>query len=84
MKDLDPEWFSEPITGRHIFNLALESARLSIVGFEGSYCIIRSTHPSLSLNQRNQEDLKELVRRFIAAGVELGEQLRHHSDFKLI
>ena len=84
MKDLDAEWFSKPITGRHIFNLALESVDLDIVKFEASYCIIRSTHPTLSLNDRDQEDLKEIVRRFIAAGVELGEQLRTHSDFKII
>ncbi len=84
MKDLDPGWFSTPLTGKGLFNIALKTAHLRLLRFEGSYCVIRSIHEQLPLEERDKADLCHLIQQFVDAGIELGNLLREHNDFKLV
>jgi hypothetical protein len=83
MNDLDPEWFSRPIRGHHIFNMILRYAKLQLQAYEGSCCIITSIDEDHSLRERDQEGLRRLIRLFMDAAMELGEDLKVYNDFKL-
>jgi hypothetical protein len=84
MKDLHPDWFTIPLRGKDVMNIALEPVRLRLVRFEGSYAIIRSIDEALTLADRDHEQLTEITERYFKAAIELGEELKSHRDFKLI
>ena len=84
MIDLDPEWFSHPVTSRNVFNEMLRSLRLQFEGYDGSSCIIRSIDPDYRLSDRDQDGLRRLIPLFIKAAIELGDEPKHHTDFILI